>query len=50
MDVVSYCDFYLHVVITREGFFIKKPSCGFVFSKLCYTPIFLIHVHVFSIE
>ena len=32
---------------TREGFK-KKHSCGFlIFSKLCYTPIFLIHLHIF---
>ena len=26
----------------------KKHSCGFILSKLCYTPIFLIHI--FSIK
>ena len=25
---------------TREGF-LRKHSCGFIFFKLCYTPIFL---------
>ena len=37
--------------IIRENwrrFLRKKHSCGF--SKLCYTPIFLIHVHIFSIK
>ena len=29
--------------LTRRGFF-RKNSCGFIFSKLCYTRIFLIHV------
>ena len=24
---------------TREGFFKKKHSCGFILSTLCYTPI-----------
>ena len=33
-----------------EKIFKKKHSCGFIFSKLCYTPIFLIHVHIFSIK
>ena len=37
-----------HLERTREGFFKKKHSCGFIFSKLCYTPIFLIHI--FSIK
>ena len=31
-----------------EKFFKKKDSCGFIFSKLCYTPIFLIHAHIFQ--
>ena len=35
---------------TRKGFFKKKHSCGFSFSKLCHTPIFLIHVNIFSIK
>ena len=34
--------------IAREGILRKKHSCGFIFSKLCYTPIFLIHI--FSIK
>ena len=33
---------------TREVFLRKKHSCGFIFSKLCSTPIFLIHI--FSIK
>ena len=33
-----------------EKVFKKKHSCGFIFSKLCYTPIFLIHVHIFFIK
>ena len=28
--------------ITREGF--EEKRCGFIFSILCYTPIFLIHI------
>ena len=39
-----------NTIITREGFLKKKHSYGFIFSKLCYTPIFLIHVHIFSIK
>ena len=31
-----------------EKVFKKKHSSGFIFSKLCYTPIFLIHI--FSIK
>ena len=31
-------------IITRESVFEKKHSCGFIFSKLCYTPIFLVHI------
>ena len=42
--------FVVETKLTREGFFKKKHSCGFIFSKLCYTPIFLIHVHIFSIK
>ena len=30
--------------ITREGFLRKKHSCSSIFSKLCFTPIFLIHI------
>ena len=33
-----------------EKVFKKKHSCGFIFSKLCHTPIFLIHVNIFSIK
>ena len=32
---------------TREGF-LRKNSCVFIFFKLCYAPIFLIHI--FSIN
>ena len=32
----------------QRRFFKKKHSCGFIFSKLCHTPIFLIHI--FSIK
>ena len=32
----------------REGFFKNKHSCGFIFSKLCKTLIFL--MHIFSIN
>ena len=31
-----------------ETVFKKKHSCGFIFSKVCYIPIFLIHI--FSIK
>ena len=34
--------------IAREGISRKKHSCGFTFSKLCYTSIFFIHI--FSIK
>ena len=38
-----------NISITREGFLRKYIElCGFTFSKLCYAPIFLIHI--FSIK
>ena len=37
-------------VKTREGFSRKNIVAVSFFSKLFYTPIFLIHVHVFSIK
>ena len=38
----------LRLKIKLEKVFKKKHSCGFISSKLCYTPIFLIHI--FSIK
>ena len=35
---------------TREGFLRKNIVAVSFFSKMCYTPIFLIHVHIFSIK
>ena len=37
-----------NISMLQRRFFKKKHSCGLVFSKLCYTPIFLIHI--FSIK
>ena len=36
--------------LTREGFLRKNIVAVSFFSKLRYTPIFLIHVHIFSIK
>ena len=36
--------------ITREGFLRKNIVAVSFFSKLCYTPVFLIHVHIFFIK
>ena len=54
--ILAKLDFYrlFHeletLVITREGFLRKNIVAVSFFSKLCYTPIFLIHVHIFSIK
>ena len=37
-------------VIIREGFLRKNIVAVSFFLKLCHTPIFLIHVHIFSIK
>ena len=36
-NIDNWCLCVLKRKITRKGFFKKKHSCGFIFSKLCYT-------------
>ena len=38
------------IIITREGFLRKNIVAVSFFQNYCYTPIFLIHVHIFSIK
>ena len=52
---VQGCNFHWNQAVYRyiqleKVFLKKKHSCGFIFSKLRHTPIFLIHVNIFSIK